>query len=191
MIHRCTFVTLVIALGGLGGACGISRNAPQGAVVAADATPADAEKTITVGEARGRAQLLHEALHGALQVMHRDLFREDEKLPIPSRSLEDVFEELTSSFGVELRWLAVNTDAMNVDHNPRTDFEKAAAKAIASGQAAFEEHDAEVYRHAGLIRLSSQCLKCHVPNRKSTEDRAAGLIITVPLKHKPRPGASS
>jgi hypothetical protein len=37
--------------------------------------------------------------------MHRDFFREDEKLTIPSRSLEDVFRELTRSHGVELRWL--------------------------------------------------------------------------------------
>ena len=45
----------------------------------------------TVDEARGRARLLHETIHGSLQIMHRDFFREDEGLPIPSHSLEDVF----------------------------------------------------------------------------------------------------
>ena len=135
----------------------------------------------TATEARGRAQLLHETIHGALQVMHRDFFREDEKLTIPSHSLEDVFRELTRSYGVEVRWLAVNTEAMNVDHKPRTEFERDAVRALTSGKGEFEASNGEVYRHAGVIRLSSQCLKCHVPNRTSTKDRAAGLVITIPL----------
>lgn len=135
----------------------------------------------TVVEARGRAKLLHETIHGALQVMHRDLFREDEKLTIPSRSLEDVFRELTRSHGVQVRWLAVNTEAMNVDHKPETDFEKQAVKALSAGEKTFESAEGDIYRHAGVIRLSSRCLKCHVPNRTSTEDRAAGLVIIMPL----------
>lgn len=144
-------------------------------------TQIDANAPTSVAEARGRAQLLHETIHGALQVMHRDFFREDEKLTIPSRSLEDVFRELARSYDVEVRWLAVNTEAMNVDHKARTDFEKTAVKALASGKQEFELSEDAVYRHAGVIRLSSQCLKCHVPNRTSTKDRAAGLVITMPL----------
>lgn len=50
----------------------------------------------TVAEARDRARLLHETIHGALQVMHRDYFRDDAKLTIPSKSLEDVFQELSA-----------------------------------------------------------------------------------------------
>lgn len=136
----------------------------------------------TVAEARGRARILHETIHGALQVMHRDFFREDEKLTIPSRSLEDVFRELARSFDVEVHWLAVNTEAMNVDHEPQSEFEKRAVKALASGKSEFESSDQDVYRHVGVIRLASQCLKCHVPRRTSTKDRAAGLVITMPLK---------
>ncbi len=30
----------------------------------------------SIGEARGRATLLHETIHGSLQVMHRDFFVE-------------------------------------------------------------------------------------------------------------------
>lgn len=142
---------------------------------------ADDNAPTTIKEARGRAQLLHETIHGALQVMHRDFFREDEKLTIPSRSLEDVFRELARRYQVEVRWLAVNAEAMNVDHKPRTEFEKNAVKALASGKEEFEASDDKVYRHAGVIRLSPQCLKYHVPNRTSTKDRAAGLVITMPL----------
>lgn len=155
--------------------------AENGADVARDSDDAPT----TVAEARGRARLLHETLHGALQVMHRDFFRDDEGTMIPSRSLEDVFHELARSFDVELRWLAVNADAMSIDHKPQTDFERNAVKAIASGKQEFEATQDGVYRHAGSIRLSSQCLKCHAPRRTSTNDRAAGLVISIPLKNRP------
>jgi hypothetical protein len=158
--------------------------APRAAAAedAAAANTAHADAPTTVAEARGRARVLHETLHGALQVMHRDFFEEDDATTIPSRSLEDVFKELAREYQIELRWIAVNTDAMSVDHKPRTDFEKDAAQALASGKAEYEATENNVYRHAGPIRLASQCLKCHVPNRKSTADRTAGLVISIPLK---------
>ena len=150
-----------------------------------DPAVAKSSPPATVAEARGRARLLHEAIHGALQVMHRDFFREDEGLTIPSRSLEDVFREMARSYQVELRWLAVNTDAMNVDHKPQTEFEQSAVRALASGKLEFEAAEASIYRHAGAVRLSSQCLKCHVPFRTSTKDRTAALVISMPLeKHE-------
>ncbi len=137
----------------------------------------------TLAEARGRARILHETLHGALQVMHRDFFRDDEGLAIPSRSLEDVFKELADRFDVQLRWLAVNADAMNIDHSPQTDFEREAVEALAAGKQEFETSETNVYRYAGSIRLSSQCLKCHAPRRTSTEGRVAGLVIAIPFKN--------
>ncbi|MEQ8789812.1 MAG: DUF3365 domain-containing protein [Pirellulaceae bacterium] len=136
-------------------------------------------------EARSRARVLHETIHGALQVMHRDFFDEEQGRVIPSRSLEDVFHELERSHHVTVRWMSVNTSAMNVDHEPQTEFEKNAAKALASGRKQYEEIARDGYQYAGLIRLSSRCLKCHVPNRTSTEDRAAALTITMSLSEKP------
>lgn len=62
-----------------------------------------------------------------------------------------------------------------------TRFEKKAVQALRTGQPEFEASDEGVYRHAGLIRLSSQCLKCHVPLRTSNKERAAGLIIAMPV----------
>ena len=134
---------------------------------------------------RGDARILHETLRGALQVMHRDFFREDEGLAIPSRSLEDVFRELASRFDVKLRWLAVNAHAMSIDHVPHTDFERDAVKAIASGKQEFEASEDNIYRYAGSIRFSSQCLKCHAPRRTSTKDRAAALVISIPFGNRP------
>jgi hypothetical protein len=151
---------------------------------AADTTT-DENLPATVVEARSRARILHETLHGTLQVMHRDFFDPNQRLSIPSRSLEDVFKELERSWQVKLHWLVVNADAMNVDNKPRDDFEKDAAKALASGKPEFETVEGNVYRFAGSIRLASQCLKCHVPRRTSTEDRTAGLVIRMPLRNSP------
>jgi len=143
----------------------------------------DEEKgEISIVEARGRARLLHEVLHGALQVMHRDFFDEDERDVIPSASLEDVFEVLEEQHAVELRWLGVNARVMDSDHKPRDEFEEAAVRALAKGEHEFEAVEDGRLRYAGAIELHNQCLKCHVPNRTSLEDRAAGLLIYLPLK---------
>jgi len=135
-----------------------------------------------ISEARGRARLLHETIHGTLQVVHRDFFREDEKLPIPSASFEDVFEEVARSQKVKVRWLAVDTQAMNVDHKPTSVFDKQAVKALRSGQTEFESLENGSYHYVGTIRLSAHCLKCHLPARSSNKDRAAGLVISMPFK---------
>ncbi len=143
----------------------------------------------TVAEVRARALLLHEVVHGALQVVHRDFFDEENMHAIPSASLEDVFKEMSSSYGVEVKWLNVNTDLVNVDHQPDNQFEKEAAKGLAAGKPYVESTDANQYRFAGPIRLASQCLKCHLKHRTSTADRTAGLVISMPYfgdrSHRP------
>ena len=154
-----------------------------GMVVSSSASDNPVTPTATsVVEARARAQILHEAFHGALQVMHRDFFDEDDARVLPSGSLEDVFKEMLRSHEIKLSWLAVNAKAMNVDHEPKSVFEKAAAKAIGSGNKQYESIGEAEYRFAGSIRLASQCLKCHLPRRTNTKDRAAALVITMPLK---------
>ncbi|EAQ78352.1 c-type heme family protein [Blastopirellula marina] len=161
----------------------------QQSVVLAD--EADTETTseavkapIRLPEARARARLLHETIHGALQVVHRDFFDEDESHAIPSRSLEDVFAELARSHHVTIRWISVNTDAMNIDNEPTSPFEKTAAQELAKGQPEHEAVEQDQYRFAGAIRLSSRCLKCHVPHRTNTNDRMAGLVISIPVEQE-------
>lgn len=139
----------------------------------------------SVEEARSRARLLYTAIDGALQVMHRDFFDDEDSLRIPSRSLEDVFAVLSKDHDIKLRWLAVNAQAMSVDHNPQNDFERGAVKAIMAGQQEFDAAEEGTYRYAGMIRLGGECLKCHVPMRRSLEDRFAGLVISMPLKASP------
>ena len=135
-------------------------------------------------EARGRAKLLYETLQGMLQVVHHEYYREDEKLPIPARTFKKVFRELSDRHKVEVRWLVVNAAAMNQEHNPQNDFEKKAVAAISSGAEEYELAENGIYRRAGVITLTSECLKCHVPNRTSTKNRAAGLVISMPIAPK-------
>ena len=137
-----------------------------------------------VRAAREQARLLHEALHSTLLIVHQKYYREDEKLPIPSSVLDEVFEHLQETRDIKFRWISVNAEAMNIDHEPKTEFEKQAAEALADGKTEYEQVEKGVYRHAGTICLPSQCLKCHMPNRRSTATRFAGLVISLPVKEK-------
>ncbi len=71
---------------------------------------------------------------------------------------------------------------MNSDHKPRDSFEEESVKALKAGQRDFERVEQGVYRRAGPITLTNQCLKCHVPDRKNTRNRTAGLVITIAIK---------
>jgi hypothetical protein len=144
--------------------------------------PANPAERLTVEEARRHAALLHNALHSTLQVVHDRYYRADQGLPIPADTLKDVFADLEQEHGIRLRWLVVEGQAMNVDHKPRTAFENEAVLALKSGKGAYDETADGIYRRAGAITLGNHCLKCHVPDRKNTKDRTAGLVIAIPVQ---------
>ncbi|MBA4020359.1 MAG: hypothetical protein C0483_24625 [Pirellula sp.] len=131
---------------------------------------------------RQSAELLHETFEATLHAVHHHYYREDEALPIPGVAMKDVFRELADRRGVGVRWLAVNGQAMNTAHLPQNEFERNAVKALSEGQETYDETTDGVYQYVGMICLTNECLKCHVPNRKSTENRAAGIVITIPMK---------
>lgn len=136
----------------------------------------------TLEEARRQAEILHSAMHSTLQVVHHEYYRNDQGLPLPAAVLKDIFAELEQEQHVKLRWLAVEGQAMNTDHNPQNRFEEEAVEALKSGKRAYELAENGVYRRAGSITLTNHCLKCHVPNRQNLKDRTAGLIISIPIK---------
>lgn len=70
-----------------------------------------------------------------LYSMHRNYFKPDKQMPIPSRALEGVFYSVSRRWGVEARWLAVNAQAMSLDHKPKDQFERAAVKSLRRSQA--------------------------------------------------------
>ena len=143
-----------------------------------------AAKTLTVDEARGRAELLHETFHATLQFVHSEYYRPNERLPLPATTLQRVFDELADSHQVKLRWLAVSARAMNVEHEPQDEFEKQSVATLKTGKTEWESVEQGVYRRAAAITLSSECLKCHLPGRTSTQDRAAALVISIPLQSR-------
>lgn len=133
-------------------------------------------------QARRQAEVLHTAVHATLQAVHHRYYREDEGLPIPAAMLKKVFSDIEKEQQITIRWLAVEGQAMNTDHEAKDDFEKKAVQAIKSGQGSFEFVENQVYRRAGTIVLGNNCLKCHVPDRKSTAERKAGLVISLKLQ---------
>lgn len=127
------------------------------------------------------AKALHDAMHSALRVSHDRYYREDEGLIIPAAALQEVFADVKKTRNITLRWLVVEGQAMNIDHEAQDDFEKAAVIALIAGKEFHAETTAKRYRRAAPITLSNHCLKCHVPDRRSTRDRKAGLIVSIPL----------
>jgi hypothetical protein len=73
---------------------------------------------------------------------------------------------------------------MNSDHKPRDSFEEDSVKALKAGHREYERVEHGVYRRAGAITLTNQCLKCHVPDRKNTKSRTAGLMISMAIQEE-------
>lgn len=179
---RCNRIIVLILAGT------ILAGVLSGLVPADEASPAQGvEKGLvtiphtTTAQARRQADILHTSIHATLQVVHDRYYREDEGLPIPAAIMGDVFKELETQQNVTLRWLAVEGLAMNTDHLPQDSFETEAVKSLKSGRPYHEQSEGGLYRRAAPITLSSHCLKCHMPDRKSTNDRIAGLIIAIPV----------
>lgn len=152
---------------------------------AAAAQPDDGQKRLTVAEARERAKLIHNIYAATLDSMHHHFFRRERSV-LPARALEDVFAEIDRQSNIKAGWISVNTKAMSVHHEPKNEFEKNAAKAIAAGKGDFEVVEDGYYRRAGAIPLGSGCVNCHTGffSKTPQTQRFAGLIISVPINNK-------
>lgn len=145
-----------------------------------------AKPLLTVEEARGQAKLLHTTYEATLIAVHRAYFEEGKRMLVPSRVLEDIFYWVDHETKGETRWIAVNTEAMSIDHEPESEIEKKAAKVLASGEEEFELIEDGVYHRAGAVTLVASCLRCHEPNlfQKQKRKRVAGLVISIPVKQE-------
>ncbi len=152
--------------------------------------PRQAHPAPTLSEARRQAEILHTAIHSSLRVVHDRYYQLDEGLPIPAAIMKEVFRDLEQQQQVQLRWLAVEGQAMNTDHRPRDAFEKLAVAKLKAKQPFHESLQGTTYRRAAPITLSNHCLKCHVPDRKDLRDHTAGLIIQITIQ-KPRAGSQA
>lgn len=149
-----------------------------------EAKSADATK-VTVAVARDRARLLHDVYTSTLEVMHERYFH-GQRATVPARALEDVFADLSRKSQVEARWIAVNTKAMSLNHEPKSEFERRAAAELAKGKEEFELIKDGNYRRAAPIELHAECVSCHTAffTQPPKTPRYAGLIISMPVESK-------
>jgi hypothetical protein len=143
---------------------------------------AEEDERVSVAVARDRAKLLHQVYASTLRVMHQRYFHGD-NAAVPARAMEDVFSEIAWRSKVEAKWISANLQPMGVNHEPRSEFEKQAAKEISAGKEEFETVEKGNYRRAGSIPLSSGCIKCHAGflGTAPKTPRYAGLVISVPI----------
>lgn len=154
---------------------------------AADQAAPAGNVVLAVEAARERAELMHNIYAATLEMMHHRYFRGD-RVTIPARAMEDVFSEIDRQSKIKSSWIAVNSRAMSIDHEPEGEFELAAVKAISGGEDHFELADDDTFRRVGAIRLSGGCMNCHGRfGSTSTSKRFAGLVIEIPLKQKDGP----
>ena len=180
-------LALLLALGPGGLADGQDTNATHRAAerVAGSKDPVASKEVApdVIAFAREKAKLLHDAYATTLDVMHQHYFRRDGPV-LPARAMEDVFTEMDSLSGIHANWIAVNTKAMSVSHEPRTEFEKKAATELSAGQKEYEFVGKGVYRRAAAIPLRAGCVGCHTemfsPSNKS--GRVAALVISIPIQ---------
>lgn len=140
---------------------------------------------VSVATARENAKLMHNIYAATLETMHHHFFRNNRAV-LPARALEDVFAEIETQSKVKAKWLAVNTKAMSVNHEPQSEFEKKAAAAIAAGKGEFELVEDGYYRRAAAIPLGSGCVRCHTGffSGDPKTPRFAALVISVPVTKK-------
>ena len=142
---------------------------------------------IDVALARDRAKQMHEIYSSTLDVIHHRYFHGD-RATVPARAMEDIFRDMKRRSNADAHWISVNTKAMSIDHDPKTDFEKRAAKELAEGKAEIEEIEGGIYWRAGAISLHAGCLSCHegLFRTSSNKPRFAGLVVNIPIQ-KERP----
>ena len=140
------------------------------------------ENRVSVEVARDRAKLMHDIYDATLEVMHHRYFHGD-RATVPARAMEDVFSYIQRKSKTEARWISVNLKPMSLDHEPETDFEKQAAKTLATGKSDVEKIEDGYYRRATPIPLTGGCLSCHggLARKPSEKPKFAGLVISIPV----------
>lgn len=180
--HKPRLVALAVA-GVAAFALTLNAGSPREPVKPPAKATAGDEKRVSVAEARERAKLLHDVYSATLDSMHHHFFRRDRAV-LPARAMEDVFAAVDKKSGVGSRWIAVNTPAMSINHEPESEFEKKAASELAAGKGEYEQAEKGVYRRAGAIPLAPGCVGCHTKFGAATDTkpRFAGLVISIPVK---------
>ncbi|TWU17273.1 hypothetical protein Pla52o_52790 [Novipirellula galeiformis] len=142
-------------------------------------------KELSVELARDRATVMQDVYKSTLAMLHDRYFHRDKSL-LPARAMQDIFSDIEDQSGVEARWISASLKPMSVDHAPKSEFEKRAAKEIATGSTHVELVEDGYYRRALAIPLTGGCLSCHEGIfQNSGRKRFAGLVVSIPLRSEP------
>ena len=146
-------------------------------------------RRIETEEARARIKLLESAYLSTLQHMHRRYFDGNERAPVPSNVLEDVFRRVDYDNGTKSRWIAVNTPAMDPKHEPNDLLTKEIASFLKANNKRYEKVVDDKLVSGRAITLFANCQKCHVSalSQQNGGRKVAGLIIEIPLVYKIAP----
>ena len=177
---RIRLGTVISVAGLLCFACTLNAESPA----KAEGKPAEKDDgRVSVAEARERAKLMHDVYESTLDSMHHHFFRRDRAV-LPARALDDVFADVDRKTKIKSRWIAVNTPAMSLNHEPQSAFEKKAALELTAGKDQYEATEKGRYLRAAPIPLGPGCVGCHTkfggPDDK--KPRFAGLVISIPVK---------
>lgn len=137
---------------------------------------------VSVAVARDRAKTSHEIYAATLESLHHFYFHGD-RAAVPAKVMEDIFAESQRQTKIEARWISVSLKPMSINHEPKSNFEKLAAKEIAAGKPDYDAIEGGYYRRAGAIFLSGGCVSCHGGLTKGAEGKPqyAGLVISIPI----------
>jgi len=144
--------------------------------------------SLSITEAKARVAILESVYLSTLHNVHRRYFNSNtDRLPVPSRVLEDVFFSVDQQHGTKSRWIAVNAPPMNLEHKPKDGFEMRAAKELAR-KTRYEEVVDGVYYSSRSITLFASCQKCHLSalSQQNPGRRVAGLVVSLPLVPQPK-----
>lgn len=143
---------------------------------------------IPLQQAREQAALLDKVYASTLDVVHHHFFRNDRAI-LPARAVEDIFADLERETDIQSRWIAVNTKAMSVNHEPESDFEELAARELSAGKPAVEIVEDGYFRRVTPVPLGARCVGCHtgVFSPQATAPRLAGLVISIPITEESLP----
>lgn len=154
----------------------------KGNKAASSVSRIEGDDRVSIAIARDRAKTMHNVYAATLDVMHHRYFHR-ERAVVPARAMEDIFAEIKRQSNVEAQWISVNLKAMSIDHEPKSNFEKRAAREIAAGKPEIEVVEAGYYRRAGAIPMTGGCISCHEGffREPTKTPKFAGLVISVPV----------
>lgn len=137
---------------------------------------------VTIEAARERARLMHDIYAATLEVLHDRYFHVNRSV-LPARAMEDIFAEMKRQSQVEAKWMAVNLKAMNINNEPKSEFEVRAAKEIGAGKGESETLEDGYYRRAAAIPLAGGCVSCHggFAREQTRSPKFAALVISLPV----------